>query len=319
MTGHGRRGLVLVLGSGLGAGFLAALIGWFLPEQYQSICELRRNRAAIPLLQYLEVGTDATALRILLAGREVRLAVASAPGLLSELGFNQDEQDQPRFVRFYEEHVSVIPVAEPNTLFVIGRHQDPILAARLANEVALKGRSVLSHQVAERRALKEEIRKRDDRTRAARVERLQEEWAQESRKAQNRLAARLAADIRLLESEVAASKGSGQPESKSARTALDQAQLERRRLRWFPEGRPDGLIAARIEAELRVLMEETETHSLSDLPPGGDPEPWFIQSQATPGQHATARLGLLPVLVCALFASALSALFWLAQDGSHAG
>jgi hypothetical protein len=85
----GRRGAALILGSGLLAGLLAAAVSWLLPVQYMSFCQIRERHDAVPLLQSLDFAPGGAGMRALMAEPNVRLTVASDPGLLRALGFRR--------------------------------------------------------------------------------------------------------------------------------------------------------------------------------------------------------------------------------------
>lgn len=252
----GRRGAALILGSGLLAGLLAAAVSWLLPVQYMSFCQIRERHDAVPLLQSLDFAPGGAGMRALMAEPNVRLTVASDPGLLRALGFPENAANDPRFVRYYEEHVSVAPFTDPSALVVMGRHEAPEMAARLANLAAAAGRRLLAERISERLAARAEERR-----------------------------ARIAA----LE----------------ARAADVEARLL---------SRARGGTLFRLEAEMRVLAQAIEEQRYQEAPPIKDPEPWFVESPATPGQYRESPWRWAPILACALLAAAFAALVWLARD-----
>lgn len=251
-----RRGAALILGSGLLAGLVAAAVSWMLPVQYLSTCQIRQRQDAVPLLESLDLPVGGGAMRALMAEPGVRERVAREADLMRSLGLPKDDAANPRFLPFYEEHVSVAPFTDPNTIVVIGRHSDPELAARLANAAASAGRALLADRVAQRRVERSKERK---------------------------------AKIAALEARV--------------------ADVETR-LRSGARGGP----SFRLEAEMRVLIEAIEELRLQDAPPVPDPDPWFVESPARPGQYRDSPWRWAPILACAGFAAAFAALVWLARD-----
>lgn len=154
-----RRGAALILGSGLLAGLVAAAVSFLLPVQYLSICQLRQRQDVAPLLESLDLPVGGGGMRALMAEPRARLQVGADDDLMRALGFPGTNANDPRFVRFYEEHVSVAPFTDPGALVVMGRHQDPELAARLANAAAAAGRALFAERIAQRRAERSEERK----------------------------------------------------------------------------------------------------------------------------------------------------------------
>lgn len=251
-----RRGAALILGSGLLAGFLASVVSWLLPTQYLSVCQIRERQDAVPLLESLDFPVGGAGMRALMAEPQVRLRVGADGDLMRDLGFPGTNADDPRFVRFYEEHVSIAPFTDPRALVVMGRHQDPELAARLANGAASAGRALFAERIAQRRAERSGERK-------------------------ERMAA--------LE----------------ARVADVEARLK---------SMARGGATFRLEAELRVLIEAIEELRYEQAPPVPDPEPWFVESPARPGQYRESPWRWAPILACGAFAAAFAALVWLARD-----
>ena len=293
----------MVLGCGLSAGVLATLVSAFLPEEFQSFSEIRQSQAAISLLESLDLGSEAPAMRALMAGRDVCEAVASEPGLLKALGFDDSETDRARFMSFYAEHVSVAPTADPKSLFVIGRHQDPMMAAKLANLAVAAGQAVLRRQIGERQALRRAARAERLVALRARVADVEQQWSAAARAEHRRRMSLIDAEIE---------------RTGESQTARERAIEDRRRLVLWWDERPAGPVAARLEAELHVLMSEMESLRLVDAPLGAEPPVWFVQSKASPGQHRIASWGWMPVAACSIFAAAFAALVWLARDASRA-
>ena len=100
VTNGGRRGAALILGCGLLAGGIAAVITWSLPVQYVSVCQMRQRQDAAPLLQSLDLADGGTGMRAFMAEPAVWKKVAMEPGLLRDLGFSETEESAARFTRF---------------------------------------------------------------------------------------------------------------------------------------------------------------------------------------------------------------------------
>lgn len=258
--GAGLRGASFIVGSSLLAGALAAVVSVSLPVQYVSTCQLRQRQDAVPRLESLDLAVGGAAMRAVLADPSIRRRVAAEPGLLQELGLGSGDPGVPEFVRFYEKHVSVAPYTDANAVVVMARHEDPRMAARLANLAADAGRALFAERLAERQSARSAERK-------AKIEALE------------------------------------------ARAGDVEARFK---------SRPPGSTTFRLEAEMKILLEKIEDLRYEDRTPVSEPDPWFVESRAQPGQYRETSMRWAAVLACALFAAAFAALVWLARDAEPA-